>query len=192
MRMLLPFGLILLVLSGCATATATARWVRPSGELRHEKGNFAVAVPEGWIAWQNTGSGRIAITRDGFPLQQILVGRITIKEAMQNAKRRFEPGMLPQETAEIVADDFASNKRMSNFRVLENAPATVAGHPAFRLTFTYTNEAGLRGKDVYCGFLTGEWFYFLRFSAAERHYFDRDRPAFDNVVRSFRLVGGPG
>ena len=190
MRKLLPWSLVLFVMSGCATATA--RWVRPSGELRHEKGNFVVSVPEGWLVWQNTRDERIAITRDGLPLQQILVGRVAVKEVVENTKRKIEPGMLPQEAAEIVADGFASNKRMKNFRLLENAPATVAGHQAFRLTFTSTDEADLREKDVYYGFLSGEWFYYLRFSAAERHYFDRDRPAFDEVVRSFRLVPGPG
>ncbi len=190
MRKLLPLGLVLFVMSGCATATA--RWVRQPGELKHEKGNFVVAIPEGWIVWQNTNLEKIAITRDGFPLQQIIVGRVAIKDAMPGSKRKFQAGMLPQESAEIVADALASSKGVRNFRLLENAPATVAGHQAFRLTFTSANAADLREKDVYYGFLSGEWFYYLRFSAAERYYFDRDRPAFDEVLRTFRLIPAPG
>lgn len=188
MRKFPPAVLALFLLAGCATA----RWANAPGEYRFKGGHFVLSIPEGWFVWQDPKATRVVITRDGLPLQQILAGRVAIKDSLPNTKRKFEPGMLPQETAEIVADSFASDKRLGNFRLLENVPATVAGQPGFRLTFRAKDEGGLREKHVIYGFLSGEWFYFLRFTAAERHYFDRDLAAFEQVVRSFRLIPGTG
>lgn len=186
MQKLLPAVLALLLFAGCATA----RWANVPGEYRLEGGHFVLSIPDGWFVWQDPKAARVTITRDGLPLQQILAGRIAIKDSLPNTKRKFEPGMLPQEAAEIVADSFAADKRLSNYRLLENEPATVAGQTGFRLVFRAKDENDLREKNVFYGFLSGEWFYFLRFSAAERHYFDRDLAAFEQVVQSFRLIPG--
>lgn len=184
MRKILPAVLALFLCAGCATA----RWAYAPGDYRHETGNFVLEIPEGWVVWQGPKTTRVTMTRDGLPLQQILVGRIGIRDSLPNTKRKFEPGMLPQEAAEIVADSFASDKNLRNFRLLENVPATVGGQPGFRLTMAARDAGGLKERHVICGLLSGEWFYFLRFTAAERHYFHRDLPAFEQVVRSFRLV----
>jgi len=186
MRKFLPGVLVLCLVAGCATP----RWAYTPGEYRRDAGNFVVSIPEGWFVWQNPEIAKVTITRDGIPLQQILIGRVGIKDSLPNTKRKFESGMLPQETAEIVRDAFASDKHLSNFQLLENVPASVNGHPGFRLTFSARDAGGLREKSVIYGFLSGEWFYFLRFTAAERHYFDRDLETFEQVVRSFRLVPG--
>ncbi len=188
MRKLLPGLLALCLLAGCATP----RWTYTPGEYRRDAGNFVISIPEGWFVWQNPDLAKVTITRDGLPLQQILVGRVAIQDPLPNTKRKFEPGMLPQEMAEIVRDGFASAKNLRNFRLIENVPASVATHPGFRLIFSARDAGGLREKNVFYGFLSGEWFYYLRFTAAERHYFDRDLETFEEVVRSFRLVPGKG
>lgn len=43
-------------------------------------------------------------------------------------------------------------------------------------------------RSIYCGFVLGEWFYGISYTAALRHYFERDAAAFESALQSFQLV----
>ena len=69
----------------------------------------------------------------------------------------------------------------------DRAETTISGKPGFWTVFTYKTKDELKLKVVYCGVLDGEWFYGIRYSAAQRHYFDKDLKTFETVLRSFKL-----
>ena len=73
----------------------------------------------------------------------------------------------------------------------ENAPATVAGRPGFRLVYTWKTKEGLRLKRVHYGFMDGKWVYRLVYQAAARYYYEKDLATFERVRESFKLLGGP-
>jgi len=43
-------------------------------------------------------------------------------------------------------------------------------------------------RSIYCGFVLGEWFYGITYTATQRHYFEKDVEAFESVLQSFQLV----
>ena len=96
--------------------------------------------------------------------------------------------MLPQEAAGIIIDELASDRNLMNFKLIENAPVTVDGHPGFKILFTYKDKKGSQFKTLYYGFINGNSFYSLRYCAAMRHYFDKDIADFEQIVGSFQRV----
>ena len=96
--------------------------------------------------------------------------------------------MLPQEAAGIIIDELASDRYLMNFRLIENAPATVDGQAGFKLLFTYKDKKGSQFKTLYYGFISGDFFYNLRYCAAMRHYFEKDIATFEQIISSFKLI----
>ena len=96
--------------------------------------------------------------------------------------------MLPLEAAEVIVDEISSDQFVQNFQVIENIPASINGHDGFQIVFTYKNKDGLRLKTIYYGFIVGEWFYAIRYTAANRHYFAKDLETFEKILNSFRLL----
>lgn len=134
------------------------------------------------------GTGEpIVITRDGMMLQNIRVERFSIDKDLKNRKRKLAVGMLPHETAEIILDDLSSDQSMANITVMENAPATIGGHAGFRTVFTFRDADNLRMKSIYYGVLAKGFFYSLWYTAAERHYFDKDAGTFEKMCKSFKI-----
>ena len=95
--------------------------------------------------------------------------------------------MTPQELAELVIDDIRASEALTEARVLENAPAPVGGRKGFRVLATFRDARGLARKIAIYGLLDEKRFYRLFYVAPERHYFARDLPVFEELVRSFRL-----
>lgn len=172
----------LLLLTAC---TPPAFWLRTQGPLTMEQLNFSADLPDGWMRMNRNEF--FLMTRDGTLLQTITVNRAKVGDPFRFTKKKLEKGMLPQEAAEVVADDMASNQAFRNFTLMENHPATVDGRQGFRIVYTHMNRDGLKLKVAVCGFIDGDWYYELRYYAAERYYFDKDLQTFDRFVASFRL-----
>ena len=96
--------------------------------------------------------------------------------------------MLPQEAAGIVVDELSSDRNLSNFKVMENAPASIKGNEGFKLLYTNKDRDGSSFKTKYYGFIRGGIYYNLRYTAAKRHYFDKDVKTFDKFIQTFRIV----
>lgn len=180
MKRLILLAFVIVLLASCA-----APWSQVGGGYSSPNKDFTVDLPKGWM--KANSKDLLFITRDGILLQNIIIKRMAITEELQYSKKKFRLDMLPQEQAELIADDFASNPTLMNFEIMENLPITINGHKGFRLVFTYKNEDGLRVKSVFSGFMIQDWFYQIRYTAAARYYYDKDLPSYEQVIKSFKL-----
>lgn len=167
-------------------AVGCAPWVRVGGVYQDTEKNFSVDLPQGWMK-SNTAES-LLITRDGMLLQMIFIERVKATDELRHTKKKLEPSMLPHEAAEVIADNIGSDPSITDFTLLENAPTTIANRPGFRLQYTFKNKDGLQFKGMYCGFLSGDWFYALRYTAPARYYFDKDVGTFERVLNSFSFI----
>lgn len=167
-------------------AVGCAPWVRVGGVYQDSERNFSVDLPQGWM--KSSTDKSVLITRDGVLLQTIVIERLKATDELQYTKKKLDPSMLPQEAAEVIADNISSNPAITDFTLLENAPTTIAKRPGFKLLYQYKNKDGLQFKGMYCGFLSGDWFYALRYTAPARYYFDKDVRTFENVLNSFTFI----
>jgi hypothetical protein len=169
------FGLLILIV-GCAHG------MNSGGSSSH----FSVDMPEGWR--QLDTDKYFLITKDGAFLQYALVQERAIQKAFKHTKKKLKKGMLPQEAADVILAEIGSDKNISNFELIENHPDTIDGHEGFKILFAYKDEDGSAFKTLYCGFLNDKTFYNLRYTAAQRYYFEKDLQTFEKFVDSFKLI----
>ena len=166
--------------------TACAPWTRVTGPCAGPAHHYSVDVPDGWMKFDS--DSYILISRDGPFLQYIFVDSRNLETPFAHTRRRMNSAMLPQEAAEVILDDLSLDRAVHNLHVIENAPAQVAHHDGFTLLFTYRNGDGLVLKTRYYGFIKDRMFYSIRYTAAERYYFEKDLETFRKVLASFRLL----
>lgn len=176
-----------LALSACATAKPPP-WVPAEASFTAADAGFEVSVPAGWMRRNPGKPGSLLITRDGTPLQRIIVDATEFGKplGLGESKRVVTAGMSPQELAEVAIDDLTSGTAR-DVRILENAPATVGGRPGFRIVAAVPAGGGPARKAALYGVSSEARFYLLLYVAPERHYFARDLPTFEELARSFRL-----
>ena len=148
---------------------------------------FTVTVPADWKAVEETRSF-VVYSKQGKPLQMVLVRVQSLDKELNFTTKRFTKGMLPHEAAEIVADTVRANPQLAQQEIIENAPATIAGHQGFKVTYRYQTPEGLRKQAVQYGFLTDEQLYILAYEAPTRYYYATDLPTFERVKESFQLT----
>ena len=148
--------------------------------------DFSVEIPKGW--WKPKHLDKYLITKDGVFLQYVLIQQRPIDRPYRNTKKKLNRGMLPQEAAGVIIDEIASDRRIYNFNVIENAPAIIDGREGFKILFTYKDKKGSIFKTLYYGFINGESFFNLRYNAAMRYYFEKDIAAFEHILSSFKIV----
>jgi hypothetical protein len=79
-------------------------------------------------------------------------------------------------------DKFYSTAK--NFGVLRSGAATLDGEPGFDVLVTFENIEGLRFKQTIRAAVSDNKLLALRFTAPERHYFEKDLPDFESMVSS--------
>jgi hypothetical protein len=171
-----------LVVGGCVSLP----WQPTAGLYSSPAENFALELPPGWMRLNSNED--LLITRDGVLLQHVSVERAAVDRPLKSTKKTLTRGMQPQAIAEVIIDNFMSSERMLDVKVVENRPVQVAQYRGFRLVYTHRDKNGLRFKSVLHGFLAGDVFYAIRYTAAERYYFAKDLPTFEQVLASFRLI----
>ena len=172
--------LIFLFMASCAS------FGQGGNPSQSESSNFTLEFPE---EWRKVTTGKyLMITRDGAFSQYILVQQRHVDRPFGHTKKKINKGMLPQETAEVILDEITSDRAILNFQVLENRPAAVNGYNGFKLLFTYETKGGYKFKTLYYGFVQGEWFYSLRYNAADGRYSHKDVKSFREVLESFKIV----
>jgi len=169
---------------------ACAPWITTGGSYESVPHNFYVNIPQGWMMLDT--DWYLLISGDGPFLQYVLVQDRLIDRPFRNTKKKFNRLMLPQEAAEVIIDEITSDQSVLNFEIIENAPTQINGYDGFRVVFTYKNRDGLKLKTIYYGFLTGESFYNIRYTAVNRYYYEKDIEAFRKVLESFRLIEDEG
>lgn len=182
MRKLLVLLVMAVLAGGCAT------WVRTGGPYVAQEQHLSLELPDGWMRWNQNAKDLLFVTRDGAALQSIVVENVHVGDQLKHTKKTLRNGMLPLEAAEVVLDNTASNPKVHGLEIKENRSVKIDGRPGFRAVYSFTNDDGLRMKAVVYGFMQGEWFYGLKYLAAQRHYFDRDLKSFEKVVASVRLL----
>ena len=180
MKKFLAAGLLVLSLSACAP------WTLVGGKYVDSSDHFQADLPGGWRK-RNLGTEFLTITRDGLSLQQIGIGRRSIEKDLPHTKRKFASGMLPQEVAELMTDDFRSNTNVGGLEVIENTPARFGGYPGFKLVYTYRTKSGLLKRGAYYGALADKWYYFCLYEAPDMYYFGLDYDLFEKVRESVRI-----
>jgi hypothetical protein len=171
-----------LALGGCVTLP----WYPTAGPYTSEADKFVVDLPKGWMRLNSEHD--LLITRDGLLLQHVLIERGRVDRPLKHTKKVLTREMQPQALAEVILDNITSSERTLDVKVKENRPVQVGGHRGFKLVYGHRNKNGLRFKSVLLGFLAGDDFYLLRYTAAERYYFTKDLATFEQLVTSFKLI----
>jgi len=180
---------LLLVAGGCAATPRKPVWVPAEGAFAAPKSGYSVVLPAGWTRVNR--EERLLITRDGSSLQFIGVATYKVGTPLQHTKKKCEKGMLPQELADILIDDIASTGNVASVEVLENAPARIGDVEGFRVVCRIRFKGGLDRKCAFYGAMRGDRVFDVYYTAAARHYFDRDLGVFEEVARSFRFMPPP-
>jgi len=174
---------LLFFIAGCMPPPP---WSTIGGPYPEYPQNFYVELPNGWK--KSNRVNYLLVTRDGALLQNIIITSLEIDKGLEYTKKKLKKDMLPQEVAEVIIDDLTSNPNVLNLVVIENTPAKISGHQGFKLLFTFRNREGVKYKSVYYGFIAGGKFYGIRYTAAERYYFDKDIETFEKIVKSFKSL----
>lgn len=161
-----------------------AVWTPVEGPLQTD--TYELKAPDGWMRF-DTGA-YVMISRDGPYLQYVLVQERPLRQPFRYTRKTFTSNMLPLEAAAIVINDLQADPALAGFQILANEPATIDGREGFKLVFRYRNRSGLPLKTVYYGFLHKAFFYSLRYTSAERHYFQKDLAVFEEIRQTFRLA----
>ncbi len=123
---------------------------------------------------------------------------------VESLKRRFVREMPAADAAEVLLESRRNDPAVAGLEVREVAVAEIAGNPAFKAVYDFRlkdpgprtsfRDTRLRSpgrmplyRSVYYGFVRGEWFYGISYTAALRHYFPKDAGAFDSLLRSVAL-----
>jgi len=164
--LLISFSLIF----GCASA-ANKRSLKGLPDY-----DFSVEIPQGWYKPKN--ETRYLITKEQKAvLLYVFIQQRSLDRSFNNTKKKLRKQMLPLESAGIIIDELASDRRIMNFNVLENSPAV-----------THKNKKGFKYQTLYYGFTSGNSFFNLRYSAGMQDYYNKGIADFKSILNSFKLV----
>ena len=170
------FWVLLILIASCAHGV----------ESQEPNYTFFVTIPEGWRKLDTDKF--LIITKDVAYNQYALVQERPLDRPFKHTNKQLRRGMLPQEAAGIIVDEISSDINLSNFLLIANTPASIVGHRGFKILFTYKDQHGVEFKTLYYGFIRGEIFYNLRYTAKKVDYFVKELATFDKFVKSFRLT----
>ena len=171
--------LLLMIMTACAPGMGAG------GFHEHKSVNYSIEFPEQWV---EINAGRhFMMTKDGPFNRYILIQQRHVEEPFRHTKRTFDRQMLPQEAAQVVLDEIASDRSVLNFKVIENQPTRLNRYDGFRVVFTYKTSKGSEFKTTYYGFLKGDWFYSVRYNVSDRYDTREGFEDFEVVLDSFRI-----
>ena len=173
----------LIILLGAAGFVACAH---TGGVSQPASYNFTVDIPEGWRKIDN--NRYLFLTKENPFLQYVMVQNRPIGMMFRHTKKKIQKEMIPEEAAQIIIDEIASDENILNFSVLANGPAEIQGHDGFSILFTYNDKEGSRFKTLYYGFVKEDTFFNLRYTAAEKDYFQQDVGTFYRILNSFQII----
>ena len=114
-------------------AASFAACTHTGGRSRPTAYSFTVDIPEGW---RRIDRPYLLITKEGPFLQNIMVQNRFIGQSFRYTRKKMKQGMLPEEAAQIIIDEFASDQNIGNLKVLNNTPA----QGIFRCRMVYSNK----------------------------------------------------
>jgi hypothetical protein len=168
-----------LMLAACA-----GPWQTAPDQLKTP--HWIIRSPEGWMHLSTSESEMLS--KDGPYLEYILIQSKSLSQGFRYTNQRIDPGMLPNEAARLIADNMRSDPMIRQFRLLADEPAIVDGHAGFKLTYSYRDQYGVALKTIYYGAVLPDLFFNLRYTAAQRYYFNKELQAFNQAFQSLRFV----
>jgi len=150
--------------------------------------SFKVKIPAGW---RKIDRPYLLITKEGPFLQNIMVQNRSIGKAFRYTKKKMQKEMLPEEAAQLIIDEYASDKNIGNLKILNNSPVEINGHNGFQILITYLGPKGNEFHTLYYGFLKVDTFFNLRFTAGGRQYYQKDIETFKRMMHSFEVFKVP-
>jgi hypothetical protein len=96
--------------------------------------------------------------------------------------------MQPQEIANVIIEELLADKKISNVKLIQKESIRFQDHKALKLLFSYEGPTGAYFKTLFYGFQTEDAFINLRYSAGDRHYFQKDIDAFNQILATFQLI----
>lgn len=180
---LVLLGSSVLLLAGCQA------WQPGGANVAGKNNAFAITPPAGWM-YTTVGGADLLASKEGPVLQRIVVEHADLGKLPKGAKRAVAPGMNAFEAAEAVIGELRGDHDLLGFDLKENTPASVGGHPGFKIVFSYRTADRLHLAEARYGALVGDVLWLVRYAAPARHYFERDAPAFESAMQTFRIGGG--
>jgi hypothetical protein len=147
--------------------------------------SFTVDIPEGW---RRIDRPYLLITKEGPFLQNIMVQSRYIGQSFRYTKKKMRKGMLPEEAAQIIIDEYASDQNIGNLKVLNNSPVKINGHDGFKILLTYMGPKGHEFHTLYYGFIKADTFFNLRFTAGGQQYYLKEIQTFKRMLNSFQVI----
>ena len=180
MRKLIPIlitPVCLSLLGGCApTWKMTKSTLKSSG--------YTSIAPFEWMIVQK---GAVTVlSRHGTEIERIIIIRDPIGEAFPHTTYTTRPDMLPHELGELIYLRKRAIPGVFNVVVTRQSIEEVDGNPAIRVEMNYRSK-GIPSTDIVYGFLESKFFYELRYSALQTHYFHESLDEFEDVVKHFKL-----
>ena len=129
-------------------------------------------------------------SKDGPYLEYILIQSRPLGRGFRYTRQRLSPDMLPHEAAQLITNNMRIDPQIRQFRLLASEPAMVGGRLGFRLIYSYQDQNGVELKTIHYGVVLPDAYFNLRYTAAQRHYFDSELPTFNKVVDSLRSITG--
>ncbi len=169
-----------LILSACA-----GPWESVPDTLSTPR--WSISPPKGWMHLSMPGSQMLS--KDGPYLAYIFIQARPLARGFRYTKQKLRSDMLPHEAAQLIADNIRFDPAIRQFQLLDSCPATVGGREGFRLAYCYRDSNDVTIKTIYYGTIFQGHLINLRYTATQRHYFDKEIRAFADVFESLTLIG---
>lgn len=148
---------------------------------------YRFTVPSGWT--QHTANkGRVMISKDWPTLNWVEFDKYSFAEAKKEMGANIDNDTVVTELASYYRSGYEKQLKMSNITETSLTPATVAGEPAFRMEFFFTNAEGVTFNVLAYGFVKDGNFYELLYQAPRVHYYQASVTEFEDMVASFELI----
>jgi hypothetical protein len=170
---------VLALLFGCALTP----WTPTSGPISAP--HYTIDIPQDWLRLE--GQPHLMLTKDGPFLQYVLIQARPLTRPFRYTGRKVAAHMLPSDAAQVILDEIGLDPTVNALEVLENHPALIDGREGFKLMYAYQNSDGLTLRTVYYGCIHQKHLFTLRYTAAQRYYFQKDRTDFNQMRASFKL-----
>jgi hypothetical protein len=153
-------GLRLLLVTAMLAIAACATWEAvDESSSQVPNSTYTVTLPKGWMKL-NLLNDRLMVTADGIAVQYIEIASLepstAFEQTLKKTKKKIGEDMLPEQLAALALAEVQATETMGNVTVLENAPATIDGQPAFRLHLQYKTPKGLRIEQMIVGIADGK------------------------------------
>lgn len=169
-----------LFIAGCAG------WSPANGLYEDRARRYSVELPNGWF--MNDSNSALFLTRNGPELQYIFVQTQPLGKPIIYNRKSLYHGMTSVEMAEYFLENNSFNQRVGSLKAGEITTGQVLGYPGFKMEGSYENADGLAHGFTYYGFMTGELYYGVSYSAPERVYYKKDIEEFNRFFSSFRII----